>query len=354
MKVVEDSLSLLEKHKAEWETNWNKYADAVISNLDMLKERRAAFNERDPLRLYTTVNDLYRASAKSTYVFSLRFKGREVGLIKVPSRESGNKVMLSLHQGTKGAAAKLRRDLKLNFEVDEYEWDSTVAAKFRKHLNDSKHTLKINEDQSEKTFESFIIDEMQSSKKNKFVGSLSNIQPVRLGGKCRFQMIVPISANKTDQLEYKEGNNSLGRIDVLARVVAEGAPSNKARLTVLELKKDSKESYKTALAQSITYAVCLRAMLRSEVMGNKWWRVFGYKGKLPKELTLYAVAMVPESLKPEYLKECQKLGINTLHDQIHIGNDTIKCGYAFFRIENNRVIVSDYSWKEDTWRALPD
>ena len=182
-------------------------------------------------------------------------------------------------------------------------------------------------------------------------------------------MIVPLSANKTGQLEYKKGNSSLGRIDVLARIVAEGVPSNKARLTVLELKKDSVKSYKTALAQSITYAVCLRTMLRSDSMCKKWWEIFGYKGELPNELTLYAVAMVPENLRTEYLKECQQLGINTLNDQVvcigndtikygnaqvSIGNDTIKYGYAFFRIENSRVIVSDYSWKEATWRALPE
>lgn len=353
MEIVEKTLKLLKDNESEWVENWEKYAAGTRKNIKLLQERRSAFKEWDPLKIYTSINEAYQGKDNAKYPFSLRFKGREVAEIQVAPQDRKNHVTLSLHEGAKGAAVRLRQKLGVPVETHDYPWDSNEAALFRKYFKDNRDRLTINvDDNSEEAIESAIIDEMQSSKESKFNGTLKHIQPVRLANKCRFQMVVPLSGNKGFP-EYKVGNP--GRIDILARIVAEGAQFNEVRLSVLELKKNKAASYKNALAQSIVYTLCMRALLRNKKMGQLWWEIFGYKEKrdIPEKLTLYSVAMIPEDLKSNYEKEAESLGITRSKDQISLGDDTIKFGYAFFSQESGGISITDHSWKDGGWQARP-
>ncbi len=63
----------------EWEDRYAKYAEAIKSNLTIIKNNKQRFNEWSPLFLYMNVTE----EKKSGGTFSLRYRGQDVAKLQV-------------------------------------------------------------------------------------------------------------------------------------------------------------------------------------------------------------------------------------------------------------------------------
>jgi hypothetical protein len=162
--------------------------------------------------------------------------------------------------------------------ADTYDWNSKEASKFRKEFSNPS---KKNPHSPEHWVESRFLEEMRTNDGTKFGGTFRNIQPVLLHG-CPFQCPVPIGASNGWPKQSPRAN-----IDILAR-------TSGRRLAVWELKRPGATAH--SLDQVYIYAVTLAKMLRS-ASGNKWYQLFGFKGKVPDSLTLDAVVAVSTNQK---------------------------------------------------------
>jgi len=64
----------------------------------------------------------------------------------------------------------------------------------------------------------------------------------------------------------------------------------------MELKDENikSEPPKAAIKQAIAYAAFIRELLRSDA-GLAWWKLFGFSGRVPKQLKLYATCVMPSN-----------------------------------------------------------
>jgi len=191
------------------------------------------------------------------------------------------------------------------FGVGKYPWEE--ATKFRKHFKQVEISDPcIRTGIEEHKLESLFLREMsKKSSENKFSGKLSEIQPVKVAG-CPLQMPLPIGGSAG---EPKPGH---GHIDILARRRIRGT---KVLLSVWELKDVNKLAQ--AVKQAYIYAVTLLLMLKSP-SGQKWYKIFGFHGKLPKKLGVEAVVAVSRSEKAKVDK--------TIKETIHLMPLEIKEG----------------------------
>lgn len=320
MDIVNETGRLMKENYDMWSNSWNDYADRINANIELIQNKRGTFNEWHPLKIYMSVKEAKEVRGK----FSVRFKGQEVAFLKV---NNDLKPMLTIDKELSISNSKY---FSINIEPGEYHWISEHAKKFRADFK----ACKVKQGSIEEhMLESLILDEMEKKdEKEKFVGTMRDIQPVELIDKIRFQMPIPISGH-TGKPEYK-GSRGKGNIDILARVGSGGG----TKIGVIELKRDNIASYKYAASQSIIYTTCLRYLLRDDKMGLKWWKIFGFLRKIPKKLKLYSIVMIPESLSDKYYKELKILNIN--NNEIGIENDVIQCRYIFFNLENDKIKIS--------------
>jgi hypothetical protein len=103
----------------------------------------------------------------------------------------------------------------------------------------------------------------------------------------------------------------------------------------MELKDENVKSEppKDAIKQAVAYATFIRELLRSNA-GTSWWKLFGFSGKLPKQLVLFAACVMPSNLENDYsFKEMD----------LDIDGDIIRLHYMYFTEENNKTISVDTS-----------
>lgn len=320
-ELVKNTEQCLIENSSEWQDLFDGYADEIENKYNRIIQFRKTFHEWKPLRLHMSVNDII----KNANEFSIRFMGNEVAKMVI---DDDMKPFLKISPQKEIFNSKHLIKLKSG----SYEWQSKEAKDFR---NQFKSHIQL--DSSERSLESLILDKMEKNTRDKFLGSLHNIQPVKIFDKLRFQMPTPLSAN-TGSPEYKKGK--WGNIDILSRIVKNG----NTNLGIIELKKDDRKSstYKHAVAQSIIYSICIRYILRANKTGEKWWQFFGFKRNLPKELTIFSVVMIPENLSDLYNNEIDGLKLKDINNCIDIEHDKIKCGYIFFeKTKENRIKVKD-------------
>jgi hypothetical protein len=84
-----------------------------------------------------------------------------------------------------------------------------------------------------------------------------------------------------------------------------------------------------AMEQAIAYATFIRELLRSDA-GATWWRLFGFEGKVPEPLNLYAACGMPSNENNDYSFGRMELNIE---------RDTITLHYIYFIDENGRIRI---------------
>ena len=116
-----------------------------------------------------------------------------------------------------------------------------------------------------------------------------------------------------------------GNIDILARRVGE---KRRVHLSVWELKKPGVSStvIDKAVRQALIYALVLAKILRSE-SGPGWYRLFGFRRKLPDKLQIEAVVVLSTDDRQKFLKVWSKFEESLL---ITTGKDDIMPCVAFY------------------------
>ena len=130
----------------------------------------------------------------------------------------------------------------------------------------------------------------QFAKKSSKDKILCNIQPVKIAGIARFQMPTPLYASDIKNVKYAKWEG--GGIDILSRI----GTGNATKLCIMELKDENapKEPPAKAILQGLAYATFIRELLRSKC-GQKWWKIFGFSGKLPEQLELCVACVMPST-----------------------------------------------------------
>ncbi len=325
--LVSEAIETLEKNRSEWLPRWTGWANSLLDNQKDIQKARSKFRVRSPLRVYLPVSEAMKS--KRRCFFSLRYFGNDVGAIEVDFEVMKPKLYLDDREHKDNYRLRKRIDLGLLPQEGKrlYPWNSKPASDFRKHFDNLNPSL------YEHNLEAMILDEMENNYKEKFQGTLRNIQPVQLYKKFCFQMKIPFSANKGDPKYSGTG----GGIDILARV----GRGHGTDLAVLEIKMDKRESYKKALLQSIIYSVGLLQLLRQKNVGNMWWELFGYSRDLPESLTIHAAPVIPHTIRDEFHSELKNLGLKD-DSVINVGEDEIRIGHIFFEpTSENGIIIND-------------
>lgn len=276
----------------EWRARFAGYADAILK----IRDAKIAFG-----RLFRTRNSLhiYSTTTQSETEFQIRFAGKKVGLINYdPQRKTkfqNEKVTLTVKD------EQLKVAKALGYEggtLNNVHWNNKEASAYRSFFNHQVSTKSICD-----IFKKAGLDAGKEARvENKLLvefknGDLiRNINPVLLCG-AFFQCSTPITASDHNKLPEYRGVRG-GRIDILARI-KHGSNRNGNRLAVIEV-KDSYENdtQAGALQQAIAYATFLAYLLKDEKCGNAWWNIFGKGGRVPANLHIDAVTLMPEYDKP--------------------------------------------------------
>lgn len=298
---------LLDDIEATWtpenEATVTGWAAALEKNLCFFAEAAKRFKAPSPLDVYLTVNRAKQSIAR----FSLRFLGQEVAELVVK-----DEIFLSISK-------KLAETNNRYFEIAEQgmlPWNSARGTAFRKHFKaiDQKST-KVGV--LEHRIESEFLKQMARGDRGKFGGTLAGIQPVSLAG-CRFQFPLPISGSTG------KPKSSRGNIDILAR----RGSGRGTRLSVWELK--APDTIASSIEQAYIYTVTLLKILRSP-SGRFWYQhVFGFKGDVPKKLTVESVVAVSFSSEKMKQKFEAKFYAFQQSAKLLIGEDVIKLCFAYY------------------------
>lgn len=326
INVCENKISEVQKllsDNAEWILRYAKYAEKIKDNLGKIKlSKEKRFHEWAPLYLYMNVS-----AAKGQGIFSLRYLGQEVAKLKAGI----GKITIS----TKGFEVKNKRDFRCEVTLEDIDWRSESAAKFRKFFsNHPKRTVDGGKGNEEHRIESMFLT-MFAKKKGKDK-ILCNIQPVKFAGIARFQMPTPLSASDINYIKY--GGRAGGGIDIMSRI----GTGSTTKLCIMELKDENKpnEPPAKAIQQGLAYAVFIRELLRSknDSEGAKWWKIFGFSGKLPEQLELYVTCVMPPSVK----NNDTSFGGTIIKN----GKDSFILNYIYFNEKDNEVEYIETSLKK--------
>jgi len=277
---------------------------------------RSSFREWSPLKVY--LNITAAKQAQSSVSFELRYFGQTVADLK--GKKDGKHKLNT----TKDYERRNSRDFSCEICLSKADWDGKDAARFRKYFKNRK--AGANKGNEEHRLQSLLLTEF-SKTKNKV---LRNIKPVTIGG-VRFPMPTPISASNHKKVEYcrKGSKGYSGGIDILART---GTGGKATRLCIIELKDENKkrEPPKATMKQAIAYTTFIRELLRSEA-GAGWWQVFGFRGKVPEPLELYAICVMRS--------DCNNNDYSFRDMELNIERDIIKLHYLYFEEENNKIEI---------------
>ena len=145
------------------------------------------------------------------------------------------------------------------------------------------------------------------SKTSSYDKLLTGIQPIKYEDTLYYRIPMTISSNPT---EY---------INILARTKVR-------KITIIESLEDGQD-IDTILAQATAKAVFLTNLLHTE-QGDKWYKLFGFHGRLPTTLTIKTCIAVPKSSK---IKEFQPF-------QVQNGIDTLD--YRYLQYENDQEQIT--------------
>lgn len=310
--VINNAQNILQSNP-EWINRYEEYADILLANMGTIHSNRKKFNEFSPLYFYISTSKALNAKTKLS--LDLRYRGQSVATL-IASKKG---ITLS----TKSSDYNNKRDFDCDIKLDNEPWRTVKASEFRKYFKNrpnSRNDDKLNKSNEEHNVESLLLTEFSKSKS--VDKPILNMQPINIGG-IRFPMPTPLSASNHNELNYAKGKKG-GGIDIFCRT----GRGRGTYLTVIEIKDENnkKEPPKDALKQAIQYAVFIQELLRSS-SGDKWYKIFGFNGPIPKKLTIRAVCAMPDDFPDQSFAK----------DIYNIGGDIIKCHYIYFKYDGTRI-----------------
>lgn len=312
IKEVREKLSTND----EWIKRYKSYAEKINVNLLVHEEIRRNINEFSPLHFYIRTTDVQKPK---NLKLDVRYFGQSVATLT----DNNSEIYIS----TAKKDNKNYRDFNCEIILDKNsKWRDENAREFRKFFKENAKPRKKTSDNKgneEHKLENLLLTEF--SKRNGKDKQIRGIQPVKIFN-ARFGMPTPIKASNHKSLSYSKQYG--GGIDILART---GRGGNSTYLTVIEVKDENnkKEPPKDALKQAIQYAVFIRELLRSE-SGDSWYKLFGFTGKIRKNLTIRVACAMPYNSEDDIDTSCKEKGYS-------IQNDKIDCHYIYFQYDRKQI-----------------
>jgi len=301
LETVEDIQELL-CSKVDWQKKYADYAKNLYDNESKIKNFAKKFLKWPPFRYYMRLGN----AKEGNMVVAMRFKGQDVAFLKIKN----DIVTIS----TKESDKSNKKYFHCPIELKDVSWaQDKKAQEFRKFFKDIEEESKSKEHK----IESLLLKEF--SKKESKNKPLLNIQPIKIANRFDFQF--PTQINASDIIKYAPKRG--GGIDILARIGVGGATS----LCVIEL-KDENEPVSKVITQATAYATFLQALLRSK-SGELWYKLFGFKREIPKNLKIYAVSLMP--YKNEQPKEIKRLPIDKE------GKDELILQSWYFKMDGEKI-----------------
>ncbi len=311
VSIVQDLLS----QNQEWNKRYEKYSHTidVKNKLDQIISNKRRFREWKPLYLYLTLGQ-----AMGKMMFSLRYRGQDVAKLSVGK----DKITID----TDKYAENNKDHFGCKVKLTNCEWTSKEAQAFRKSFSNHPIREKSKKENEEHRLESLLLTEF--TKKISKGKCILNIQPVRIANVARFQLPTPLKASEVSKTAYAFWNG--GGIDIISRIGIGRA----TRLCIMEVKDEntSKEPPAKVILQGLAYAKFVRDLLRSN-SGDKWWNIFGFKGKCPKTIDISVVCVMPSTSNDDTSFEGEIIKAAT------DSSDTFHLHYLYFTEENN--IITD-------------
>lgn len=296
-------------NNSEWIDRYEKYAKAIKKNIPLIESKKKLFHQWPPLFLYMNISN-----AKGKMDFHLRYQGQDVAVLKADN----SRAIIS----TKTFDKKNLRDFNCNIKLDNSNWRSKEASQFREYFSSNpKRTKTSGKGNEEHRIESLLLTELSKKKSQDKI--ICGIQPVTIGRISRFQMPTPIKASKIDKISYSGRYG--GGIDILARV----GKGKGTKLCIMEIKDQntSKEPPKKVILQGIAYATFIHELLRY-ANGDKWWKLFGFSGTIPKSLEILVGCAMPLSLN-QALND-KSFALTKIHFPHH-KKDSLTLHYFYFQ-----------------------
>lgn len=308
--IIKEAQDLLSEN-TEWKDRYANYADIFLANTNSIKSNRNRFNQFSPLYFYISTTNV--KNAKSSLLLDIRYRGQSVATLKA----NNNGIFIS----TKQQDVNNLRDFNCNIKLNDIAWQDKQVSEFRKFFKEKPYSRinGNNKKNEEHNVESLLLSEF--SKRKSKSKQITGIQPVKICGN-RFGMPTPLGASNHKTLKYASQNG--GGIDIFART----GKGRATYLTVIEVKDENKSNEPPidALKQAIQYAVFIRELLRSDC-GEKWYKLFGFSGTIPKTLTIRSVCAMPDDYADKSFEK-----------QIYlIGDDKIECHYIYFKYDGKQL-----------------
>lgn len=273
--AIEEALGLLAA-EPEWHGIWAGYAARIMENEAHVAECRRRFRLCSALKLYLTTTNAMNAGRK------LRLDVRYLGQTVAGLTCEHGKVRLS----TGPYEQNNEQYFGCKIALPDCAWDDPKASRFRSHFK-KRYADRENNGDSPRIkvhrLESLLLTEFSKASK-----PLGGVRPIKIAG-LHFTMPTPL---RVFQEKIGYAGPVGGDIDILASV----GRGRGTKLCVIKLKKDkaSADLTNTALTQAIRHAVFIRELLRGKA-GPDWWKLFKFKGEIPKNLTLLAACAMRDS-----------------------------------------------------------
>ena len=293
-----------------WEKIYENRANYILENEKEQANLRKKFYKRKPFTYYETISRIN----KNKMNISVRYLGQEVAEITV-----SNDGMVTI--STKKYNSSNKENFECPIELDNESWNKSEKARnFRKYFIDREAIRNNNNKNNEEhRIESALLTEfLKESSKDKL---LCGIQPVTFVS-FRFSMPTAITASKDIKPGGKEGACG-GNIDILARTKGR-------KITVIELKDENKpqENIDKVLEQATAYAVFILKLLHSK-SGEKWYKIFGFSGSIPKKITIRVCLAMPVKKDGTYEK------FETF--SLHYGEDKLEYNWIYFKESDKKI-----------------
>lgn len=308
-------------------------ARLVLDREVAIKALGKTIRARPGLRFYLNVG-MARA-ANNDVTVSVRFKGLEIGKVKIDS--DGHRTFI--WPDSKALSSVYERWGMPCEDGHVLEWRDPSVSKLCKRLVSDWNELSDHVHVSEEhEIESVMIRELSSTgtrKSNTFKG----IKPVMVGG-YPFQFGIPLSPSGGEVLLSKP--RTRGHIDILAR----GNVGGQTSLMALELKRPGHPG--EALFQAFVYACGLHYVLKNSTSdANTFMRHFGFKRSWP--LLICAVAVVHVDDIATVKREMGRISNDPL-----VMNDNIMPGIIGYRYVQGRLTLEERQWTLDGYPPKHD
>ena len=303
-KIKDSQQELEEEENAIWKSRYKDYAEKMLNYENKKYELGKKIHEWSPLKFYLNVNEA--KTGKQKLKLSVRYLGQIVADIII---DDNNIIIDTTPYDSKN---KEFGDVP---KLEKVDWNSTQAKQFRKYFRMVKpKRLNINKKNEEHRLESQLLTEFL--KNNSINKLLCGIQPITFAG---FRLPMPTALKASKEIKFGSGH-----IDILARTTGH-------KITVIELKDENvnDEPIDKVLKQATAYAVFLIKLLRSE-SGKEWYKIFGFKGDIPKTLRIKVCGAMPFKDDNTY-DQFESFELNC-------GDDILEYHWLYFKEENGEII----------------